>query len=107
MLRALVDPNAIPLSPPPRDIADLNVAALYSHVLGFDNISNVSQRLSDALCRFLATGGGNVQRQYYTRQGQVRFPHASRPIILNKISEFVTAPDLLDRSIMPASTIRH
>lgn len=101
MLRALVDPNAIPLSPPPRDIADLNVAALYSHVLGFDNISHVNQRLSDALCR-LATGGGNVQRQYYTRQGQVRFPHVSRPIILNGITEFVTAPGVhLPGSISP------
>ena len=98
-LRSLVDPNSIPLGPPPRDSADLDVGALHSHVLAFDNISRLSQRLSDALCR-VATGGGIAQREFFTRQEQVRFPHVARPMILNGITEFVTAPDLLDRSII-------
>jgi hypothetical protein len=101
VLRVLVDPNSVPLAPPPRDGADLDVAALYSHVLGFDNISKLSQRLSDSFCR-LSTGGGHAQRQFYTRQKQVRFPHVCRPIIANGVTEFVESPDLLDRSIIIA-----
>jgi len=99
VLRSLVDPNSIPLVPPPRDSADLDVAAMYSHMLVFDNISKLSQRLSDSFCR-LATGGGHAQRQFYTRQRQVRFPYVCRPMIANGVIEFVTAPDLLDRSII-------
>ena|ERR1700693_279803 len=37
---------------------------------------------------------------FHTRQQQVRFPHISRPMILNGIPKFITAPDLLDRSIV-------
>ena len=99
VLRELTDPNSIPLAPPPRDTVDLDVFAMHSHVLAFDNISKLSQRLSDALCR-LSTGGGNAQRQFYTRQKQVRFPHVARPMLANGVTEFVVAPDLLDRSII-------
>lgn len=106
VLRALTDPNSVPLTPPPRDSADLDVAAMHSHLLVFDNISKLSQRLSDSFCR-LATGGGNAQRQFYTRQRQVRFPHVCKPMIANGVTEFVTTPDLLDRSvILPMTYIK-
>jgi hypothetical protein len=97
-LLSLVDPNSIPLRPPPVDVADLNVAALHSHCLLFDNVSRLSQWLSDALCR-LSTGGGTAQRQFYTRQKQVRFPHMARPMIVNGVAQFITQPDLQNRSI--------
>jgi hypothetical protein len=99
MLRDLTDPNSVPLLPAPHDTADLDVAAMHSHVLVFDNISRLSQRLSDSFCR-LATGGGTVRRQFFTRQRQVRFPHVARPMIANGITEFISAPDLLDRAII-------
>jgi len=37
------------------------VRALYSHVLGFDNVSKLSLEISDALCRY-STGGGDDER---------------------------------------------
>jgi len=70
-----------------------------SHILAYDNLSGLSQKLSDALCR-VSTGAGNKERKYYTNQGQVRFPDVSRPMIRNGIGEIIAAPDLLDRSIV-------
>ena len=104
MLRALVDPNSSPLNSPPREMRDLNATALSNHVLGYDNLSHLSPNLSDALCR-LATGAGNVERRLYTNNDQVRYPQMFRPIVLNGITEFITAPDLLDRSLILA--LRH
>ena len=99
MLRALVDPNSSPLNSPPREIRDLYATAISNHVLGYDNLSQLSSSLSDSLCRF-ATGAGNVERRLYSNNEQVRYPQMSKPIILNGISEFITAPDLLDRSLI-------
>ena len=56
--------------------------------------------MSDTLCR-LATGGGFAVRQLYTDQDEVLFD-ASRPIILNGIEDFITRPDLADRTIFEA-----
>jgi hypothetical protein len=104
MLRSLVDPNSSPLNSPPREMRDLNATALSNHVLGYDNLSHLSPNLSDSLCR-LATGAGNVERRLHTNREVVRYPQMSRPILLNGISDFVTAPDLLDRCLILA--LRH
>lgn len=99
MLRALTDPNSSPLNAPPREMRDLFTAALSNHVLGYDNLSRLSDQLSDALCR-LATGSSNVERRLHTNNEQVRYPQMYRAIVMNGITEFVTAPDLMDRWII-------
>jgi hypothetical protein len=99
ILRTLVDPDKIPLCELPREVRDLTVASQNSHVLAFDNLSKLSPQLSNALCR-LATGAGNKERKLYTNKDLARFPFVARPMILNGIRMFVTAPDLLDRSIV-------
>lgn len=99
ILRALIDPNEIPDSGVPRTVRDLNVTALYSHVLAFGNVSKLSPKISDALCR-KSTGAGHVERTLNTNQDSARFAHIAQPIILNGIPDFVTAPDLLSRSIV-------
>ena len=99
ILRALTDPNSSPLNSPPREMRDLHTTALSNHVLGYDNLSHLSPNLSDSLCR-LATGAGNAERRMHTNRDFVRYPQMSRPILLNGVTEFVTAPDLLDRSII-------
>jgi hypothetical protein len=98
ILRHFVDPDSVPLRSPPRGLDDLNVEARYSHALVFDNFSRINQALSDALCR-LATGGGSVQRQFFTKTGQVRF-NAIRPVTLNGIPDLLEQPDLQGRSIV-------
>jgi hypothetical protein len=82
----------------PREIRDLCIAANNSHILAFDNVSDMRPWISDALCR-MSTGGGFAVRQLYTDQDEVLFD-AVRPIILNGIESVVTRPDLADRSVV-------
>jgi hypothetical protein len=96
-LRYLLDPNVAPLRALPENNRDSFIAANNSHVLAFDNVSNLPAGISDTLCR-LATGGGFAVRQLYTDQDEVLFV-AARPVILNGIEEIVTRPDLADRAL--------
>src|SRR6266542_1701517 len=57
LLRALVDPNVVPLRALPRNERELLISAVNGHVLAFDNVSTLPEWMADALCR-LATGGG-------------------------------------------------
>ena len=97
MVRALVDPNVAPLRALPREDRDLFIAATNSHVLAFDNVSGLPLWTSDALCR-LSTGGSFATRELYTDGDEMLF-EASRPVILNGITDIVTRPDLVDRAI--------
>jgi hypothetical protein len=98
ILRALVDPNSVPLRALPRNEHDVFIAARNSHVLAYDNTSGLPDWLSDTFCR-LATGGGFSTRQLYTDEDEVLFG-STRPIILNGIDDVATRPDLADRSIV-------
>lgn len=98
ILRALVDPATSPIRAAPKEERDLMIAAKNSWVLAFDNLSNIPNWLSDALCR-LATGGGLATRQLYSDSDESIFD-AQRPIILNGIDELTDRQDLLDRAII-------
>ena len=96
-LRDLLDPSAGDVRSPPHSEHDLLISALHGHVLAFDNVSVLSQEMSDAFCR-LATGGGLATRQLYTDRQQVLL-NAVNPIILNGIEDIVTRADLVSRAI--------
>jgi hypothetical protein len=98
VLRALVDPNTAALRTTPRDERDLVIAATNSWLIALDNLSHLSDWLSDALCR-LATGSGFATRELYTDAEEAIFA-AQRPIVINGIEELATRGDLLDRSIL-------
>jgi hypothetical protein len=100
LVRAVIDPNSVPLRAPPRNEHDVYIAARNSQVLAYDNISDLPDWLSDTFCR-LATGGGFSTRELYSDQDEVLFG-STRPIILNGIDDIATRPDLADRSIAPA-----
>ena len=97
LLRSILDPNASPLRSLPREDRDLFIAAQNARLLAFDNVSGLPPWMSDTLCR-LATGGGFSVRQLYSDQDEVLF-EATRPMILNGIEDFVTRPDLGERSV--------
>ena len=97
-LRALTDPNRAMTTRLPSAPRDLFIAARNSHVQTFENISQLSPRMSDDLCR-LATGGGMRTRALWTNSDEATFTGA-RPIMMEGIANFVTAPDLLSRSII-------
>jgi hypothetical protein len=98
VLRALVDPNSVPLRALPRNEHDIYIAARNSHVQAVDNASGLPDWLSDAYCR-LSTGGGFSTRELYSDQDEVLFG-GKRPVMLNGIDDIATRPDLADRSIV-------
>jgi len=97
LLKNLLDPASAPLRAAPRDERDLLIGARNSWVPCFDNLSTVSDALSDALCR-LATGGGLSNRELFSDDGEVVL-EAKRPVILTGIEDLATRGDLLDRSL--------
>ncbi len=97
LLRALLDPNVLPLRALPRNEHELLISAVNGHVLAFDNVSNLPDWMSDALCR-LATGGGSTARRLYSDRQEELFK-AVCPVILNGIGHVVTRQDLADRCI--------
>jgi hypothetical protein len=97
VLRALIDPNVAPVRAASRGERELFISARNSHVLAFDNLSNMPPWISDALCR-LASGGSFAVRRLYTDEDEVLF-EAARPVVLNGIEEVITRPDLADRAI--------
>ena len=95
VLRSLVDPSTASVRSLPKDERDLVVSANASYVVSFDNVSRVSNWLSDALCR-LSTGGGWAARQLFTDLDVVILD-ITRPCILNGVPDFVERGDFADR----------
>ncbi len=97
-LRKVLDPSVALTQQAPRDIRDLAIAAHNSHVLAFDNLSRVREELSDGLC-CISTGQGFRCRSLYENDRETIFS-ASRPAVMNGITELATRADLLDRSLV-------
>jgi putative DNA primase/helicase len=96
-LRSCLDPSFVPTRTLPHTDRDLFIAAHNNGILAFDNVSSISDSLSDALCQ-IATGGGFATRKNYTDDEEALF-YVCRPVILNGIHEVITRPDLRDRTI--------
>ncbi|MCB9893372.1 MAG: hypothetical protein H6839_02870 [Planctomycetes bacterium] len=97
LLAGLIDPNKAPLRSEPKSEDDMIVAAQHSRLIAFDNVSNLSSALSDALCR-LATGGGAAKRKLYTDDEAVILD-VQAPVILTGIGTYITRGDLADRAL--------
>lgn len=97
VLRKIIDPNEAPVSRAAKSEDDLLIEATCAWVLAYDNMSGLSDDLSDALCR-LATGGGIKKRQLFT-DAEIVILEAKRPVILNGIDESTGREDLQDRTI--------
>ncbi|WP_342042835.1 hypothetical protein [Bacillus sp. OTU2372] len=98
VLRTIVDPSTMPLRSLPREERDLSIAANNSWILAFDNLSGLSNMISDALCK-LSTGGGLATRMLFTDDEEAVF-NIMRPAILNGIDDIAKRQDLLDRSLV-------
>lgn len=97
LLRSLVDPNSVSVATLKSDERDLAIAAQHEHILCFDNVSGISDRVSDILCR-ISTGGGFRTRSLYTNDDESLFDF-KRPMIINGIGDLATRPDLLERAL--------
>lgn len=98
--KRMIDPSKAATRCLPKDERDLMIAAEGQHILALDNLNQIDGQMSDALCR-LATGGGLSTRALYSDRDETIF-EAQRPVILNAITDVLTRPDLIDRSIVLA-----
>jgi hypothetical protein len=98
LIRALIDPSAVPLRTSPRDERDLMIMAKNSWILAFDNLSTMHPWLSDAICR-LATGGGFGTRELYTDSEESLFD-SQRSVVVNGIGDIATRDDFRDRALI-------
>jgi len=98
LLIDLIDPSTIPLCTSPRSERDLFISASKTRLLSFDNLSGISDQLSDAFCR-MATGGGLATRSLFTDDSEKLF-NSKRPVIINGIADLLTRHDFTDRSIV-------
>ncbi len=95
--RSLIDPNQVVSQGSFKNEQDLVIAGQNSHLVVLDNLSKVTDAQSDALCR-LVTGSGYRGRKLYTDSGE-NLMQTVNPVVLNGIPNFVTRPDLEDRSL--------
>ncbi len=98
LLARLVDPTTCEDRQPPRDNEQLIMAAQSSRVVLLDNVSAISNDLSDSLCR-LCTGGGFLKRKLYTNGG-VTAASFRRAAILNSIEVTAIRGDFAERMLV-------
>jgi hypothetical protein len=97
-LRRLIDPNLVEVSRLPLNTRDLVVAARNTHFLGFQNVSKLSDTMSDDFCQ-LATGGGLRLRTPFKDTDETLF-RGARPIALEGINYVIAHGDLQSRSLI-------
>ncbi|NJD03823.1 MAG: hypothetical protein FIA99_14765 [Ruminiclostridium sp.] len=98
MVKEIVDPSVLQIISFPHNNTEL-VQKLYHHYLApFDNIADLSEGQSDALCR-ACTGEGVSKRALFTNEEDVIFNYR-RCVALNGVNLVADKPDLLDRAIL-------
>ena len=98
-LKELVDPRArgSNLRARPKGREDIFIAAHNGLLLSYENLSDLSADMQDALCTVL-TGGEFTTRKLYSNGDEYEIV-VKNPVVLNGINNVVTRPDLLDRFI--------
>lgn len=98
VIGSLLDPGPVPLRKAPRDAESWVTAAAGSWIVALDNMSAVSDWLSDTLCRAV-TGDGDVRRQLYSDGGLHVFAFR-RCVILTAVDLGALRGDLADRLLV-------
>jgi putative DNA primase/helicase len=82
----------------PESEEDLFTIASNTHVLSLENVSKISNELSDGLCK-VTTGGAYMSRKLYA-QGSTHILRCRSPVIVNGITALPQRPDLLSRCVV-------
>ena len=98
LIKMLVDPSIVKTLTFPRDINELVQQLSHNYMAYYENLSNIKEWISDALCRAV-TGTGFSKRQLYTDDEDIIY-FFLRCIGFNGINLAATKADLLDRGII-------
>lgn len=98
LLKELIDPSVMETLSLNKDERSLIVSLQQHYYLPFDNVSAISNDMSDTLCRAI-TGGAIQQRKLYTNSDDCIFTF-KRCLTINGINNVANKSDLLDRSIL-------
>lgn len=98
VFKQLLDPSQIRLSSPPDSFREFVQLGSHHWFLPIDNLSNLPEWLSDALCR-ACTGEGFSKRELYSDDDDVVYSFQNVGS-LNGINLVVDKPDLLERCII-------
>ncbi len=98
LIKTLVDPSEVTSVPLTGDLKDLAVNFNSSWLVPFDNVSSISEEVSDALSK-VVTGDSSALRRLFT-DTELSVMKFQRCLIINGINNPVVKPDLLDRSIL-------
>ncbi len=98
LIKSLVDPCALDKVSVPTTTQSLIQLLDHNFLIPFDNMSRVSQDLSDTLCRAV-TGEGFSKRKLHSDDDDIIY-HYRRGIIINGIANVIEREDLASRSIV-------
>ena len=98
LLRLIVDPSLIEVASMPDNQKELIQTLAHHAFLFFDNVSYISESVSDTLCKAV-TGSGFPKRELYSDDEDVIYSF-KRCIGINGINLVATRPDLLERSLL-------
>jgi hypothetical protein len=95
VIRSLIDPNTLGVQTFPKDERELAISSQNQLLLIFDNMRELSKKMSDFLC-VASTGGTYARRTLYSDTEETVLSFHS-PMVLNGIHNFVLEGDLASR----------
>jgi hypothetical protein len=98
MIKNIVDPGTVDTFSFPKQINDLVQTLSHHHLNLFDNVSSISEDVSDFLCRAI-TGAGFSKRALYKTDTDFVYKF-KRGVGVNGINLVTTRQDFLDRSLV-------
>ena len=97
LVQSLIDPSNQTASSLPNGKRDLTVSLATRYFSAFDNISTITQEVSDILCTACDTGTSSERKLF--SNGDVYTSSYSSALLLNGIGSFIKKDDLLDRCV--------
>ena len=97
LYQSIIDPNVV------SDIhtyseMEFNLASQQRWVVGLDNVSGISPKFSDTLCKHVS-GMGHIKRRLYTTDDMIAQEYM-RVVLMNGVGLAVDRPDLMDRCLL-------
>ena len=102
IVKRTIDPSIPELLDLPHDKNELLQQLDHNWLAFYDNLTSLSNEVSDCLCRAV-TGGGFSKRELYSDDDDTVYDF-KRCVGLNGINPAASRPDLLDRSVLTSVT---